>query len=79
MRHYFGKRILFTLGGNDAIRTSCVQMISPNGLFVRLDGGSQIDEVIGWHRVDDVTILDVLGDERDSLVQMMTRSHQLGL
>lgn len=56
-----GRRVLVTVGLNDAPRETAVDMISPNGRYVRLLSGACTAESIGWVPLVDVVLLDVLG------------------
>lgn len=62
MHQYLNKRVLVTIGDNDAVRQSSVTAISPNGKYVLLDSDWRADEAIGWTRVEAVSVLDVIGE-----------------
>lgn len=66
-----GTRIIFRLGGNDAIRESCVERKSPNGLYVYLGGNRCTDESIGWVPLNQVVVVDVLGGSEATLSDEM--------
>ena len=51
-----GKRVLVTIGDNDALRQTIVSAISPYKNFCYLDGPGPTDEVIGWVKCADVHV-----------------------
>lgn len=61
MNQYLGRRLLVSVGDNDAPRQTCVMNISPNKRYVLLGGITCNDEQIGWAAVVDVRVLDDLG------------------
>ena len=62
MRDMIGRRVLVSIGSNDAVRQTCIEAVSPNGLYVKLGGDRPDEESIGWVVLAGVTVLDTLTD-----------------
>lgn len=57
----FGKRIICTVGDNDALVETTVERVSPNGKYVFLGGQLCYDQIIGWVDATSVVVVDVIG------------------
>lgn len=73
MNEYIGKRILITLGDNDAPQMTSVVSISPNCKYVYLSDYSAQAVCFGWTPIADVKVLDVLGGDDETMTVMHKR------
>ena len=64
MRDMIGRRVLVSIGSNDAVRRTCIEAVSPNGLYVKLGGDRPDEEAIGWVVLAGVTVLDTLPERK---------------
>ena len=76
MKQYLNKRVLLTIGDNDAPIQTCVLMISPNGLYVNLDGDQADDNYTGWVKCSLCKVLDVIGPENEKKSDRLKRLSQ---
>lgn len=73
-----GWRVLVTIGDNDAIRETCIRGISPNGRYVHLASDGASAEWIGWHKVEDVSILDAIAPNDGRIVMVTPKPEKQG-
>jgi len=73
MNQYLGKRVLARVLGDNKLRMTCVQAISPNGAYVCLEDYSASGWSYGWAPVDFVTVVDVLGDSDERMDDLFKR------
>jgi hypothetical protein len=75
MKQFLGKRVLITVGNNDAVRQTCLQMLSPNGLYGYFSSDFAWDEHLGWLNLDHVEFHDVIGDQQETRADAMRRCY----
>jgi phosphoribosylformimino-5-aminoimidazole carboxamide ribonucleotide (ProFAR) isomerase len=61
MDKYVNHEVLVNLFGRKELIETAIEKISPNKLFVKLDGPRSSHRSIGWLNVDDVEVVDDLG------------------
>lgn len=77
MKQYIGKRVLVTVGGNDAPQMTCVVALSPNGQYALLEDSHCLGQTFGWTALSDIKILDVLGDSSESASNLYSRLYSM--
>jgi hypothetical protein len=79
MKEHIGKRILIATGQNDAPQMTTLYGLSPNGKYGLFKDAISGSESIGWWPVDDVKVLDVLGEGNEVMTDLVIRLRAMGL